>query len=53
MACLAPETRIETREGIKVITEVAVGDEVLTHTGQYRPGQGLCAGGGLKETFTA
>ena len=34
--CLAPETRVETREGIKVITEVGVGDEVLTHTGEYR-----------------
>src|SRR6058998_1004463 len=34
--CLAPETRIETRDGIKPITEVRVGDEVLTHTGQYR-----------------
>ena len=35
--CLAPETRIETREGVKPITEVGVGDEVLTHTGAYRP----------------
>jgi stage V sporulation protein R len=35
--CLAPETRIETRDGIKAITEVKVGDEVLTHTGAYRP----------------
>ncbi len=34
--CLAPETRIETREGVKPITEVGVGDEVLTHAGQYR-----------------
>ncbi len=34
--CLAPETRIETRDGIKAITDVRVGDEVLTHTGQYR-----------------
>src|SRR6266404_4803430 len=34
--CLAPETKVETREGIKAITDVQVGDEVLTHTGQYR-----------------
>ena len=34
--CLAPETRIETRDGVKLITEVKVGDEVLTHTGRYR-----------------
>ncbi len=35
--CLAPETRIETRDGVKAITEIRVGDEVLTHTGAYRP----------------
>src|SRR5436305_10401220 len=35
--CLAPETKVETREGVKPITEVRVGDEVLTHTGVYRP----------------
>jgi stage V sporulation protein R len=35
--CLAPETQIETRKGVKSITEVYVGDEVLTHTGAYRP----------------
>ena len=35
--CLAPETRIETFDGIKAITEVQVGDKVLTHTGVYRP----------------
>src|SRR6478735_9243672 len=35
--CLAPETKVETRDGVKTITEVQVGDEVLTHTGQYRP----------------
>src|SRR5580704_7182663 len=34
--CLAPETRIETKTGIKPITEVCVGDEVLAHTGVYR-----------------
>jgi stage V sporulation protein R len=35
--CLAPETLIKTREGIKAISEIAVGDEVRTHTGEYRP----------------
>jgi stage V sporulation protein R len=34
--CLAPETRVETREGIKAISDVRVGEEVLTHTGAYR-----------------
>jgi stage V sporulation protein R len=34
--CLAPETKVETREGVKAITDVRVGDEVLTHTGAYR-----------------
>src|SRR5204863_5682780 len=35
--CLAPEARVETRTGSKPITAVRVGEEVLTHTGQYRP----------------
>ncbi len=34
--CLAPETKVETREGVKAITDVRVGDKVLTHTGTYR-----------------
>jgi hypothetical protein len=34
--CLAPETLVETRTGPKRITDIAVGEEVLTHTGQYR-----------------
>ncbi len=34
--CLAPETRVETRGGSKLITDVRVGDEVLTHNGRYR-----------------
>ena len=34
--CLAPETRVETRGGSKLITDVKVGDEVLTHEGRYR-----------------
>src|SRR5207248_6573186 len=35
--CLAPETRIETRTGVKPIRRVTEGEEVLTHTGRYRP----------------
>src|SRR4051812_13879620 len=35
--CLAPETRVETRQGVKPIAEVQPGEEVFTHTGQYRP----------------
>src|SRR5882757_10639 len=35
--CLAPETKVETKAGIKRISEVTVGEEVLTHTGVYRP----------------
>ena len=35
--CLAPETKVETRDGAKRITDVTVGDEVLTHAGRYRP----------------
>src|SRR3954462_47904 len=35
--CLAPETRVETRDGVKLITEFRVGDEVLTHAGHSRP----------------
>jgi stage V sporulation protein R len=34
--CLAPETLVETEDGIKPIPEVEVGDRVLTHTGEYR-----------------
>src|SRR5262249_5087221 len=34
--CLAPETLVDTEEGPKYITEVKVGDRVLTHTGVYR-----------------
>src|SRR6202030_2059418 len=35
--CLAPETRIETKDGIKPITEVHVGDLVLTPRREDRP----------------
>src|SRR5918911_220710 len=31
--CLAPETVVNTEDGEKRITDVKVGDEVLTHTG--------------------
>jgi stage V sporulation protein R len=34
--CLAPETLVETEDGPKPITEVKVGEKVLTHTGEYR-----------------
>jgi stage V sporulation protein R len=34
--CLAPETLIETEEGSKPITEVQVGDRVLSHTGKFQ-----------------
>src|SRR5262245_35379974 len=35
--CLAPETKIETLDGVKPISDVAEGEQVLTHTGRYRP----------------
>jgi stage V sporulation protein R len=41
--CLAPETLIETEEGERKITEVRVGDKVLTHTGAFRAVT-VCAG---------
>jgi stage V sporulation protein R len=34
--CLAPETLIETEDGAKPITEIRVGDRVLTHTGIFK-----------------
>ena len=34
--CLAPETKVETDTGVRRITDVNVGDKVLTHTGAYR-----------------
>ncbi|MCI0461529.1 MAG: SpoVR family protein [Gemmataceae bacterium] len=40
--CLAPETLIETADGVKPIIDVRAGDQVLTHTGAYRPVR-LCA----------
>src|SRR5436305_4915067 len=35
--CLAPETEVETEDGPKAITDVTVGENVLTHTGTFRP----------------
>lgn len=35
--CLAPETKVETISGVKAIADIAVGEQVLTHTGRYRP----------------
>jgi stage V sporulation protein R len=35
--CLAPETKVEGKGGVKPIAEVRVGEQVLTHTGVYRP----------------
>src|SRR3954447_10002951 len=35
--CLAPETLVTTRDGVVPITEVRVGDRVLTHTNRFRP----------------
>jgi stage V sporulation protein R len=35
--CLAPETKVETRTGVKPISQVQKGEQVLTHTGVYRP----------------
>jgi stage V sporulation protein R len=35
--CLAPETRVITEDGVKLIPEVRVGDRVLTHTGAFKP----------------
>src|SRR3954447_5491059 len=34
--CLTPETRVETDSGTKPITEVVIGDALLTHEGRYR-----------------
>src|SRR5262249_41598919 len=34
--CLAPETGVITEGGVKAITDVRVGDRVLTHTGTLK-----------------
>lgn len=35
--CVAPETEIITEAGTKLVTEVRVGDRVLTHQGEFKP----------------
>lgn len=35
--CFAGDTLVATRNGYKRIDQIAVGDKVKTHTGQYRP----------------
>jgi len=35
--CVTGETRVVTRDGLRPIREIRVGDEVLTHAGRYRP----------------
>src|SRR5438270_11322436 len=35
--CLTPETKVDARVGVKRISEMYAGEEVLTHTGRYRP----------------
>src|SRR5438105_3161732 len=34
--CLAPETLVETEDGPKPITEIKVGERLLTHTGDFK-----------------
>ena len=34
--CVPPETRISTKQGLKRIDEIIVGDQVLTHKGRFR-----------------
>ncbi len=35
--CIDPETPVLTNPGVKAISEISVGDKVLTHSGQYKP----------------
>lgn len=35
--CVDPETEVTTNPGIKPIREISIGENVLTHTGNYRP----------------
>jgi intein/homing endonuclease len=35
--CIEPETEIATNPGMKQINQIAVGDMVLTHSGEYKP----------------
>jgi formate hydrogenlyase subunit 6/NADH:ubiquinone oxidoreductase subunit I len=34
--CLPPDTPITTIDGIKLLSEICIGDRVLTHTGKFR-----------------
>ncbi len=35
--CVEPDTTVITNPGLKTMAELAVGDRVLTHTGDYKP----------------
>ena len=35
--CVVPDTEVSTNPGTKPISQIVVGDKVLTHTGEYRP----------------
>jgi formate hydrogenlyase subunit 6/NADH:ubiquinone oxidoreductase subunit I/intein/homing endonuclease len=35
--CIEPETEVATNPGLKQINQVAIGDLVLTHSGDYKP----------------
>jgi formate hydrogenlyase subunit 6/NADH:ubiquinone oxidoreductase subunit I/intein/homing endonuclease len=35
--CIEPETEVATNPGLKQINQLAVGDMVLTHSGEYKP----------------
>lgn len=41
VSCLCPGTKIYTKEGIKNIEDVKIGDLVLTHKGRWRPINGV------------
>jgi formate hydrogenlyase subunit 6/NADH:ubiquinone oxidoreductase subunit I/intein/homing endonuclease len=35
--CIEPETEVATNPGLKQINQIAIGDMVLTHSGEYKP----------------